>query len=72
MDVFGKPVRRWVIMSVLVPVVAAGLSLVGRFLQRRLGHPTRTSRFLLWGSRVLGRKQADAAADASTVQREVR
>lgn len=56
---FGKPVRRWVVMSLLVPVTAAALSLLGRFLQRRQGHPTRTSRLILWGSRALGGKRQE-------------
>ncbi len=54
--ILGKPVRRWVAMSVLMPVTAASLSMVGRYLQRRNGYPTRTSRVALWSSRKLGSK----------------
>lgn len=58
---FGKPIRRWVIMSFLVPVVAALLSALGRYLQRRQGYETRTSRLILWGSRMIGGKDRTAA-----------
>lgn len=57
---FGKPIRRWVIMSFLVPIVAAALSALGRYLQRRQGHETRTSRLILWGSRMIGGKDPAA------------
>lgn len=57
---FGKPVRRWLIMSLLIPVIAGALSLLGRFLQQRKGYPTRTSRLILWGSRVLGGTKQEA------------
>ena len=65
---FGKPVRRWVAMSVMLPLTAASLSLLGGFLQRRNGHPTRTSNALMWGSRTLGRKTADADATGQEVK----
>ena len=60
--IFGKPVRRWVVMSVALPLTAAALSILARFLQRRSGHPTRTSRVLFWGSRRLGGKRQEAPA----------
>ena len=58
--ILGKPVRRWVAMSVLMPLTAASLSMVGRYLQRRNGYPTRTSRVVLWSSRKLGSKQKES------------
>ena len=44
----SSPVRRWLLATLLLPVLAFALSKLGRYLQRRHGGvPTRTSRLLL-------------------------
>jgi hypothetical protein len=42
-----SPIGRWIALTLLLPVIAALLSRISRALQRRSGHPTRTSKALL-------------------------
>ncbi len=59
----SKPVRRWVLLSLAVPLVAGGLSLVAGVLQRRKGHPTKTSKSLLAVSNFLRRRRNRGSSD---------
>lgn len=61
----SKPLRRWVLLSLAVPLVAGGLSLLGRALQRRKGRPTKASKSLLAVSNFLRRRRRDAAGESS-------
>jgi hypothetical protein len=54
-----SPIGRWVALSVFLPVIATLLTYVGRALQRRSGHPTRTSKILLAASRIANRRNGD-------------
>jgi hypothetical protein len=69
MLVFLKsPIGRWIALTLLLPVIAALLSRISRALQRRSGHPTRTSKALLTISRMADRRNGSAdgpAADGS-------
>ena len=60
------PLRRWLLITLLVPVIAFVLRKLGFFLQRRHdGQPTRLSRLLLKSSSFLQRrvsKKSDAEA----------
>jgi hypothetical protein len=63
-----NPIGRWIALTLLLPVIAALLSRIGRALRRRSGHPTRTSKALLTISRMADRHNGSAdgpAADAS-------
>ncbi|MFD3810968.1 hypothetical protein [Rhodococcus sp. NPDC058639] len=59
----SKPVRRWVLLSLAVPLVAGGLSLVAGVLQRRKGHPTKTSKSLLAVSNFLRRRRSRGSSE---------
>ena len=53
----SAPVRRWVLMALLVPVIAFVLSKLGGFLQRRNdGQHTKPSRALVSASDFLRRR----------------
>ncbi len=54
---FGRPVRRWVALSVALPLITAVLSFIGRKIQQRKGSPTKTSKALLGTSNLLNRRQ---------------
>jgi len=44
----SSPLRRWLVLSLLLPVIGVGLAKLGLYLQRRNGGaPTRVSRALL-------------------------
>lgn len=67
---FGRPVRRWVALSVALPLIAAVLSFIGRKIQQRKGHPTKTSKALVGTSNLLNRrrrksKNSEHSADSS-------
>ena len=51
-----SPIGRWIALTLLLPVIAALLSRISRALQRRSGHPTRTSKALLTISRMADRR----------------
>ena len=53
----SAPVRRWVLMALLVPVLAFVLSKLGKFLQNRNdGRPTKPSRALVSAADFLRRR----------------
>ncbi|MGA7052887.1 MAG: hypothetical protein WBZ37_16790 [Mycobacterium sp.] len=58
-----SPIGRWVALTVVLPLIAALLSYVGRALQRRSGHPTRISKFLMATSRIANRRKGDTQED---------
>jgi hypothetical protein len=61
-----SPIGRWVVLTLLLPVIAALLSRLGRAVQRRSGHPTRTSKALLTFSRLADRRNGgDAELDVT-------
>jgi hypothetical protein len=60
-----SPIGRWIALTLLLPVIAALLSRVSRALQRRSGHPTRTSKVLLTISRIADRRKGSADGPAS-------
>ena len=63
-----SPIGRWIALTLLLPVIAALLSRISRALQRRSGHPTRTSKALQTISRMADRRNGSAdgpAADGS-------
>jgi hypothetical protein len=64
-----SPIGRWIALTLLFPVVAALLSRISGALQRRSGHPTRTSKALLTISRMADRRDgsADGPATGSSV-----
>jgi len=51
-----SPIGRWVILTLLLPVIAALLGWLGRALERRSGHTTRISKALLTFSRLADRR----------------
>lgn len=53
----SKPLRRWLLMSLAVPLVAGGLSLLADVLQRKKGRPTKTSKLLNGVSNFLERRR---------------
>ncbi|MDT7586678.1 MAG: hypothetical protein QOE32_4228 [Pseudonocardiales bacterium] len=55
-----SPIGRWIALTLLFPVIAALLSRIGGALQRRSGHPTRTSKALLRISRMADRRNGAA------------
>jgi hypothetical protein len=58
---------RWVLITLAVPLVAGGLSFVGRKLQERKGHPTKPSKTLLATSGFLRRRtRKDTTHEAGT------
>ncbi|MDT5348597.1 MAG: hypothetical protein QOH91_1884 [Mycobacterium sp.] len=60
-----SPIGRWIALMLLLPAL---LSRTGLALQRRSGHPTRTSKALLTISRMADRRNGSAdgpAADGS-------
>jgi hypothetical protein len=56
-----SPLGRWVALGVLLPLLAALLGWVARSVQRRSGHPTRTSRGLFKLSRIANRHKGGPA-----------
>lgn len=52
----GKPVRRWLVLSLAVPLVAGALAALGRFVQHRKGRPTTVSESLFAISSFLRRR----------------
>ena len=63
-----SPLGRWIAVGLLLPLLAALLGWVGRKVQQRSGHPTRTSRALLKLSRIADRdkrRQADSEIAAA-------
>lgn len=53
----ASPVRRWLLISLAVPVIAFILTKLGRFAEKRNGgRPTRVSRGLLKSSSFLRRR----------------
>ena len=67
-----SPIGRWIAVTLLFPVIATLLSRIGGALQRRSGHPTRTSKVLLTISRMADRRSGSAhgpGAGASVSQR---
>jgi hypothetical protein len=60
-----SPIGRWIALTLLIPVVAALLSRIGGALQRRSGHPTRTSKALLTISRMADRRNGSADGPAT-------
>ena len=75
LPLLSGPLRRWLLISLLVPAIAFLLRTLGRYLERRhQGQPTRTSRVLLSSSAFLRRrvgKEPDPAAvgDGASVNR---
>lgn len=62
---FSTPVRRWLLASLLLPVVAAASAKIGRYLQRRNGgESTLISRVLLWLSSTAARFSRKNKPDA--------
>jgi hypothetical protein len=55
-----SPIGRWIAVTLLFPVIATLLSRIGGALQRRSGHPTRTSKALLTISRMADRRNGSA------------
>lgn len=53
----SKPLRRWLLMSLAVPLVAGGLSLLADVLQRKKGRPTKTSKLLNGVTNFLERRR---------------
>lgn len=53
----SKPLRRWLLLSLAVPLVAGGLSLLADVLQRKKGRPTKTSKLLNGVSNFLERRR---------------
>jgi len=53
----SKPLRRWLLLSLAVPLVAGGLSLLADALQRKKGRPTKTSKLLSGVSNFLRRRR---------------
>ena len=51
-----SPIGRWVLLTLLLPVIATLLGRLGRAVQRRSGHPTRISKALLTFSRLANRR----------------
>jgi hypothetical protein len=63
----STPVRRWILASLLLPVVATVLTKLGHYLQRRNGgRPTAISRALLGLSSVARRFTRKNRPDADT------
>jgi hypothetical protein len=60
-----SPIGRWIALTLLFPVIAALLSRIGGALQRRSGHPTRTSKALLTISRMADRRNGSADGPAA-------
>jgi hypothetical protein len=52
-----SPIGRWIALTIVLPVIAALLNRLGRTLERRKGHPTRISKFLLSTSRIAKRRK---------------
>ncbi len=72
----STPVRRWLLASLLIPVLVVALQKSGRFVERRHDdRPTRLSRVLLKLSSVLARfssrhrKSDSADAEAMSARR---
>jgi hypothetical protein len=60
----SSPLRRWLLMTLLLPVVAFALTKLGLFLQRRNGGaPTRVSRILLSSSSFVRRHSSTGQRD---------
>lgn len=62
-----SPLRRWLLATLLLPLIAVVLAKLGRYLERRRdGSPTKLSRVLMSGSsgarRLSGKKDDDARA----------
>lgn len=65
----STPIRRWLLATLLIPVLVVALRKSGRFIERRHDdRPTRTSRLLLKASsglaRFSSRHDKSRAADA--------
>jgi len=58
-----SPIGRWIAAALLLPLLAALFGWVGRTVQRRSGHPTRTSRAMLKLSRLANRGRDESGAD---------
>ncbi len=69
----SSPIRRFLLITLLVPVIAFVLTKIGRFLQKRNGgQPTRLSKLLLSSSAFLRRrvsKHPDEAPTAAELSR---
>ena len=65
----SSPVRRWLLITLAVPVIAFILTRLGRFLEKRNdGQPTRISRALLSASAFLHRRVSKRPEDAPTAK----
>jgi hypothetical protein len=64
----SSPVRRWLLASLLLPLIAFVLAKVGQYLQRRNGGaPTRLSRALLSVSAFTRRRSARGHDDVDLI-----
>ena len=63
----SSPLRRWIALSIVLPVLAAAMTWLGRALQRRSGHPTRTSKTLLAISTFLDKRRRRDVFDHDAV-----
>lgn len=61
-----SPLGRWIAITLMLPLIAALLGRIGRALQRRSGHPTRTSKALLNISRMANRRNDSAESPVQT------
>jgi hypothetical protein len=65
----SSPIRRFLLITLLVPVIAFLLTKIGRFLQKRNdGQPTRISRALLSSSAFLQRRVSKNPDEAPTAR----